>query len=544
MSLILQNETYTACVKDKIFEAKGYNNSYERYPQQIVGRSITTIENLHKIRAVAERVKDNRTIKAVDALMEVRKGEVPRLVPNYPSFVEVMTAFLESRFRRGWLYQKLSDDKIVAYLVTSVEYHEPKNNSSDDQIRCTMNLAYHGWEEPSYRGNDPRPGLRTFSVGFNPGDVTRRQPEKILEAEGFLVETAELEAQYDADIARFETEVDGRFGQQFHFNGTPLSITYRTSMESRRNEDQVIAGRVILDQEDLVGEEGTKVAEVKLFTDKTDDDMMQTPVHPICRVFDLRTHKTVYAHVVDIKPYVYKPHLADKLILPETHRDLLDVLTSDLDLLADDIIEGKAANNIILCRGVPGVGKTLTAEIYSEITGKPLYPINAGSLGIEPAEIEKNLDIIFKRARRWGCIILLDEADVFVMERGTDIRQNAVVAVFLRVLEYFNELMFLTTNRSDLIDDAILSRCLAVIDYKAPVDELARQGWKMMTTHFKLDLSDSRVDELATTFPKASLRDMKLLTRLTIKWARAKKSEVDLDIFKRASVFRGMEMKK
>ena len=38
---------------------------------------------------------------------------------------------------------------------------------------------------------------------------------------------------------------------------------------------------------------------------------------------------------------------------------------------------------------------------------------------------------------------------------------NAVVGVFLRVLEYFNGLLFLTTNRIDDIDEAIVSRCIA-----------------------------------------------------------------------------------
>ncbi len=42
---------------------------------------------------------------------------------------------------------------------------------------------------------------------------------------------------------------------------------------------------------------------------------------------------------------------------------------------------------------------------------------------------------------------------------------NAVVGVFLRVLEYFNGLLFLTTNRIDDIDEAIVSRCIALIKF-------------------------------------------------------------------------------
>ena len=59
---------------------------------------------------------------------------------------------------------------------------------------------------------------------------------------------------------------------------------------------------------------------------------------------------------------------------------------------------------------------------------------------------------------------LLDEADVFVLERGLDLVQNAIVAEFLRTLEYFDGLLFLTTNRMNGVDEAILARCAAVIE--------------------------------------------------------------------------------
>ena len=44
------------------------------------------------------------------------------------------------------------------------------------------------------------------------------------------------------------------------------------------------------------------------------------------------------------------------------------------------------------------------------------------------------------RAQRWGAVMLIDEADVYIKRRDDDITMNAVVGVFLRVLEYFNGL--------------------------------------------------------------------------------------------------------
>ena len=105
------------------------------------------------------------------------------------------------------------------------------------------------------------------------------------------------------------------------------------------------------------------------------------PEHPLVRVFDLGSHEFLWVHADDLTPYRYDHTLRDKLVLPESHRDLLDVLTSNLEAFIDDIIEGKSAGNVILCKGVPGVGKTLTAEVYTELIERPLYSVHSGSLG-------------------------------------------------------------------------------------------------------------------------------------------------------------------
>ncbi len=53
-------------------------------------------------------------------------------------------------------------------------------------------------------------------------------------------------------------------------------------------------------------------------------------------------------------------------------------------------------------------------------------------------EVEKNLHHNFNLAHRWNCVLLLDEADVFLAKRNkTDLRRNAVTSVFLRCLEYY-----------------------------------------------------------------------------------------------------------
>lgn len=79
--------------------------------------------------------------------------------------------------------------------------------------------------------------------------------------------------------------------------------------------------------------------------------------------------------------------------------------------------------------GPPGSGKTSTAETIAAYTGRPLYAITCGDLGLEPDAVEKTLESHTRRADKWGCVLLLDEADVFLMKREwRDMKRNALVA--------------------------------------------------------------------------------------------------------------------
>jgi hypothetical protein len=66
-----------------------------------------------------------------------------------------------------------------------------------------------------------------------------------------------------------------------------------------------------------------------------------------------------------------------------------------------------------------------------------------------PGEGGKILTSIFKIASRWKAILLLDEADVFLTQRGDNPQLNALVSVFLRELEQYDGILFLTTNRRE-----------------------------------------------------------------------------------------------
>jgi hypothetical protein len=267
----------------------------------------------------------------------------------------------------------------------------------------------------------------------------------------------------------------------------------------------------------------------------------QLPVQGFLFMFHLDLHQHLWVHVDELQPYVYQPELKTKLVLPPEQTDLIDILTAEMDVLMDDIVAGKSGGTTVLCAGPPGVGKTLTAEVYAEIIGRPLYRVHSGQLGLNVATMETALKEALTRAQRWGAVMLIDEADVYIKKRDDNLAMNAVVGVFLRVLEYFNGLLFLTTNRIDDIDEAIVSRCIALIRYQAP-DELARARiWRVMSGQFGLPLDDTQIEWLARHYAQASGRDIKGLAKLVSTYCHHKKVVPSHEVFERCAVFRGFE---
>lgn len=131
---------------------------------------------------------------------------------------------------------------------------------------------------------------------------------------------------------------------------------------------------------------------------------------------------------------------------------------------------------LAVLHGPPGTGKTLTAEGISELLKCPLYMVSAGELGTDSRVLEGELQRILDICHAWGAILLLDEADVFLEKRNMhDIHRNALVSIFLRQLEYFQGILFLTTNRVETFDDAFQSRIHIALRYD-PLDRNAKKA--------------------------------------------------------------------
>jgi SpoVK/Ycf46/Vps4 family AAA+-type ATPase len=125
------------------------------------------------------------------------------------------------------------------------------------------------------------------------------------------------------------------------------------------------------------------------------------------------------------------------------------------------------------------VGKTLTAEGISEFLERPLYMVGAGELGTDSRTLETQLSRILDIAHVWGAVLLLDEADVFLERRSVhDLQRNALVSIFLRLLEYFQGILFLTTNRVETFDEAFQSRIHIALRYNDLDRKAKKVIWK------------------------------------------------------------------
>jgi SpoVK/Ycf46/Vps4 family AAA+-type ATPase len=178
---------------------------------------------------------------------------------------------------------------------------------------------------------------------------------------------------------------------------------------------------------------------------------------------------------------VFERHLVLKPQKKELIKALITVhiasSSSSSSSTTTDIIEGKGKGLIILLHGGPGTGKTLTAESVAELAKRPLYRVTCGDIGTDAESVEMYLETVLYIGTVWGCVVLLDEADVFLEERSQmDLQRNALVSVFLRVLEYYEGILILTSNRVGTFDEAFKSRVQLAMHYPA-LDE--KERWEI-----------------------------------------------------------------
>ncbi|KAF2639508.1 hypothetical protein P280DRAFT_401901 [Massarina eburnea CBS 473.64] len=206
---------------------------------------------------------------------------------------------------------------------------------------------------------------------------------------------------------------------------------------------------------------------------------------PVVLGFSFSEKAWVEFSLSGIREIEWNDEAFDTLVLPTQIKQNLKGLVSshrfDAAKTIDDVIVGKGKGLNVVLHGPPGVGKTLTGESIAEYLRCPLYAVSSGELGTNAAQLERDLNRIMDITHSWGAILLLDEADVFLEARQPhDIHRNALVSVFLRMTEYYQGILFLTTNRVATFDEAFQSRIHMGIRY----EDLSVRARKIIWQHY------------------------------------------------------------
>ncbi|TBU30370.1 P-loop containing nucleoside triphosphate hydrolase protein [Dichomitus squalens] len=222
---------------------------------------------------------------------------------------------------------------------------------------------------------------------------------------------------------------------------------------------------------------------------------------PILYGFSLSDKVWFEFNVEYVQPINWNEEAFEGLVLAADRKNLLRSLVDahNADLGFDDFVQGKGQGLIINLFGPPGVGKTLSAEATSEHVRAPLYVVGGGDLGTKAADLDGALERVFDIATSWKAIVLIDEADVFLERRSLhDLERNAMVAVFLRHVEYYRGILFLTTNRITAFDEAFLSRIHVALNFSELSVSAKVQVWRSFLTKAGVsDFDDALVQKLA-----------------------------------------------
>jgi len=569
----------------EICESIGINQDDMRFRESTaVDLDDLTIKVIEKLAAALKplvyekglKVKEaNQPYKDVTTWIRIlKKGtEKEILIKDAKTFTSILKAALSKMQGHRIFVKSRSDDEWLSYYVGSVEYEPIKHHRGGGVTPAhTVMKLYHYvlgklretsiniWES-SFYGKNVYDGLLANNIVVEDEDLRN----EYLEEKKLFMETFEkIGRQYLAEGSATD-DVDGNddtndeedswwrgYNEHTIFlskDGEPAHVvidvfnekdSVKTKSKSDDEDDDIDwsfwgdmnekgeanDGPEYEDEEER--DDDVKRRKKKNAADRTEVVKIgEVPIHPYVVCFDLRRQMRLKIHVNQLTKYSYDTTLGESLELPKNQKDLIDALLSAKSGFKD-VIKGKGGGAIILGVGGPGLGKTLTAEVYAEVAKRPLYSVQCSQLGTEPEELEKNLLKTFARAIRWRAILLLDEADVYIHKRGNDLKQNAVVGVFLRTLEYYRGVMFMTSNRKALIDDAIASRCVALIEYKIPDRDGQLRLWEKISKKAEIELSAKDIAKIVDKYPSLSGRDVKNLLKLALMVSSSKDEKITL----------------
>ena len=179
------------------------------------------------------------------------------------------------------------------------------------------------------------------------------------------------------------------------------------------------------------------------------------------------------------------------LVLPVPTREALEEIAFEaaarLRLLAEPEpgrLYARGGGLAVLFSGPPGTGKTMAAEAIADSLCADLLLVDlATTVSKYIGETAKNLTRVFDEAAASGAILFFDEADALFAKRteikdAHDRHANADTNHLLQLLENFDGLAILASNRRANIDPAFVRRLRHVVEFARPAAPERRQMWR------------------------------------------------------------------
>jgi hypothetical protein len=214
--------------------------------------------------------------------------------------------------------------------------------------------------------------------------------------------------------------------------------------------------------------------------------------------------------------------LAQRMELPYTREQLVvpDHIADELSLALTWISKRKQVMDewglgrrirmgrglcILLC-GLPGVGKTMISQVMARELGVDLFRLDLASVMSKYiGETERNLKKLFQEAEEAGAAVLVDECEVLLSKRAEvkdarDKYANAEVGALLVLLEEFEGVSFLATNRGGDMDEAFTRRFPFIISVPPPDEPERKRIWEGLLPPEVLESKAVNVGELARSY--------------------------------------------
>jgi hypothetical protein len=272
-------------------------------------------------------------------------------------------------------------------------------------------------------------------------------------------------------------------------------VLFKPHADSSKGESKTIGvnGRIMIDVQgfcDTVGLDLLNSGSSSFYSSEISRKGLELIMYSKVPVYSFDTKIWGHMNIDSITEIQFNENMIDNL--SNEHAVLLKDLVANYDKTDFLDFYSKKKGLIILLNGEPGTGKTATAISLTENGHIPLFQVGAQDLGTYPGEIEKNLHKIIRIVERWKGVILIDEADAFLRKRTFGNNDHQMTSVFLRLMENYSGIMFMTSNLGDLIDPAIDSRIQIRLNYQKPSEYHRIKVWRSLLeqTNFHFDSTD------------------------------------------------------